>query len=112
METTSTTCGGRFARFPKGQPYVDAVKVYVDPYIDVCIDENSDLLFSGQDTGDASEEMIGDIDNEYWLTMPAVGKYKPLQALIEKSYAGDALVVSRLRDLMESRVIPHELSSY
>lgn len=74
-------------------------------YIDVCIDENKDLLFSGQDIGNAPEEIFGDIDYEYWLTVPAAEKDRLLLALIEKHYAGDAMVVSTLRELMESKDI-------
>jgi hypothetical protein len=40
-------------------------------HIDVRIDENGDLLFSGQDIGNAPEEVFGDLDYEYWLTVPA-----------------------------------------
>ena len=57
-------------------------------YIDVCINEKGDLLFSGQDIGDAPEEIFGDSDYEYWLTVPASEKDRLLLALIEKHYAG------------------------
>ena len=75
-------------------------------HIDMRIDENGDLLFSGQDIGDAPEEIFGDSDYEYWLTVPASEKDRLLLALLEKHYAGDALVVSTLRKLMESKNIP------
>jgi len=81
-------------------------------YIDVCINENGDLLFSGQDIGEAPEEFFGDSDYEYWLTVPAVEKDKLLLALIEKHYAGDALVVSTMREFMESKEIPCSFYSY
>ena len=81
-------------------------------YIDVSINENGDLLFSGQDIGSAPEEIFGDLDYEYWLTVPAVEKDKLLLALIEKHYAGDALVVSTLREFMESREIPCSFFSH
>ena len=74
-------------------------------YIDVRINENGDLLFSGQDIGAAPEEIFGDSDYEYWLTVPAVEKDKLLLALLEKHYAGDAMVVSTLREFMESKQI-------
>ena len=74
-------------------------------HIDVRINENGDLLFSGQDIGDAPEEIFGDLDYEYWLTVPAVEKDKLLLALIEKHYAGYAMLVSTLRELMESKDI-------
>ena len=75
-------------------------------HIDVRIDENGNLLFSGQDIGNAPEEIFGDIDYEYWLTVPAAEKDRLLLALIEKHYAGDAMVVSTLREFMESKEIP------
>ena len=74
-------------------------------HIDVRINENDDLLFSGQDIGNAPEEIFGDIDYEYWLTVPASEKDRLLLALIEKHYAGDAMVISTLRELMESKDI-------
>lgn len=74
-------------------------------HIDVRINENGDLLFSGQDIGNAPEEIFGDIDYEYWLTVPAAEKDRLLLALIEKHYAGDAIVVSTLREFMESKDI-------
>src|SRR5210317_2534819 len=75
-------------------------------HIDMRIDENGDLLFSGQDIGNAPEEIFGDSDYEYWLTVPAAEKDRLLLALIEKHYAGDALVISSLREFMESKQIP------
>jgi hypothetical protein len=81
-------------------------------HINVRIDENGDLLFSGQDIGNAPEEMFGDLDYEYWLTVPASEKDRLLLALIEKHYAGDALVVSTLREFMESREIPCSFFSH
>ena len=75
-------------------------------HIDMRIDENGDLLFSGQDIGNAPEEIFGDIDYEYWLTVPASEKDRLLLALLEKHYAGDALVISTLRELLESKEIP------
>ncbi len=74
-------------------------------HIDVRINEDGNLLFSGQDIGNAPEEIFGDIDYEYWLTVPAAEKDRLLLALIEKHYAGDAMVVSTLREFMESKEI-------
>ena len=61
-------------------------------HIDVRITEEGDLLFSGQDIGEVPEQIFGDSDYEYWLTVPASEKDRLLLALIEKHYAGDALV--------------------
>ena len=74
-------------------------------HIDVCLKENGDLLFSGQDIGDAPEEIFGDLDYEYWLTVPAAEKDKLLLALIEKHYAGNSTVISEMREFMESKQI-------
>ena len=81
-------------------------------HIDVRIDDSGDLLFSGQDIGDAPEEIFGDSDYEYWLTVPASEKDRLLLALLEKHYAGDALVISTLRELMESKEIPCSFFSH
>ena len=81
-------------------------------YIDVRIDKNGDLLISGQDVGEAPEEVFGDSDYEYWLTIPAVEKDRMLLALIEKHYGGDSSVISTLKDLMESKKIPCGFFSY
>ena len=81
-------------------------------YIDMSIDENGNLLFSGQDIGSAPDEIFGDSDYEYWLTVPASEKDRLLLALLEKHYGGDALVVSTLRELMESKQIPCSFHSH
>ena len=41
-------------------------------HIDMRIDENGNLLFSGQDIGSAPEEIFGDSDYEYWLITRAL----------------------------------------
>ena len=81
-------------------------------HIDMRIDENGNLLFSGQDIGSAPEEIFGDSDYEYWLTVPAAEKDRLLLALLEKHYAGDALVISTLREFMESKQIPCSFYSF
>lgn len=80
--------------------------------IDVSVKKNGDLQFAGQDIGKAPSELFGDSDYEYWLTVPAAEKDRLLLALIEKHYAGDASVVSTMRELMESKQIACEFSSY
>ena len=74
-------------------------------HIGAGIEANGDLRISGQDLGEAPSEIYGDMDYEYWLTVPAAEKDKLLLALLEKHYAGDAMVVSTLRELMESKQI-------
>lgn len=75
-------------------------------HIDMRIQDNGDLLFSGQDTGDAPMEIFGDLDYEYWLTVPAAAKDCLLLAVLEKHYGGDPMLISTLRELMESGDIP------
>ena len=81
-------------------------------HIDVRITEEGDLLFSGQDIGEIPEQFFGDSDYEYWLTVPASEKDRLLLALLEKHYAGDACVISTLRELMESKGIPYNFHSH
>ena len=81
-------------------------------HIDMRLEESGNLIFSGQDLGNAPEEIFGDIDYEYWLTVPAAEKDKLLLALIEKHYAGDSSVISTLREFMESQEIPCSFFSH
>lgn len=81
-------------------------------YIDVCIEENGDLRFTGQDIGSAPEEIFGDMDYEYWLTVPAAEKDRVLLVLIEKLYRGDASVMSEFRQILESNGIRHNFHSH
>ena len=81
-------------------------------YIDMSIDEDGNLLFSGQDIGSAPDEIFGDSDYEYWLTVPASEKDRLLLALLEKHYGGDELVISTLREFMESKEIPCSFHSF
>ena len=74
-------------------------------HIDVRIEDNGDLLFSGQDIGEAPEEILGDSDYEYWLKVSAAKKDQLLLALIEKLYRGNASVVAEFRELLESKNI-------
>ena len=80
-------------------------------HIDAGLEANGDLQISGQDLGEVPMEIYGDMDYEYWLTVPATEKDKLLLALLEKHYSGDAMVVSSLRDLMESKQIRYQLFS-
>ena len=81
-------------------------------HIDVRIDDKGDLRFSGQDIGEAPEQIFGKDDYEYWLTIPAAEKDHVLLALIEKVYHGNASVVSEFREFLESKGIPHEFHSF
>ena len=80
--------------------------------IKVRIEDNGDLRFSGQDIGEAPEQIYGKSDYEYWLTVRAAEKDKLLLALLETQYAGNGMVISNLRQFMESKQIPCEFFSY
>ena len=81
-------------------------------HIDARIDEDGNLLLSGQDIGEAPEQIIGKDEYEYWLTVPAAEKDRLLLALIEKIYKGNASVISELKEYLESRNSPCEFQTY
>lgn len=81
-------------------------------YIDVRITGEGDLLFSGQDLGEAPKKVFGDSDYEYWLRIAGDQKDRVLMALIEKLYRGNASVISEMQELLDSKGIPNEFSSY
>jgi len=81
-------------------------------HIDAGITDEGDLLFSGQDLGQAPRELLGDSEYEYWLRIRASNKDKVLLALIEKLYSGNTSLISELKDYLESKGIPCEFHSY
>jgi hypothetical protein len=88
------------------------VKGATSTYIDVEITKEGDLLFSGQDVGEAPKTFFGDSDYEYWLRISAADKDRVLLALIEKLYSGNPSVVSEVQGYLDSKSIPSEFSSY
>ena len=88
------------------------VKGATSIYIDVEITQAGDLLFSGQDLGEAPESFFGDSDYEYWLMIPQEHKDAVLLALIEKQYAGNRSVISEFQELLKSKGIPSEFHSW
>jgi len=81
-------------------------------WIDVEINGEGDLIFSGQDVGDAPEEFWGDSDYEYWLHISAADKDRVLLALIQKIYSGNSQLVSEFKDFLTSKGIPSKFGSY
>ena len=67
---------------------------------------------STKQIGEAPEEMFGDSDYEYWLTVPAAEKDKVLLAPIEKHYAKNSSVISEMQEFMESKKISCEFLSH
>ena len=76
------------------------------------MEDTGDLLLSGQDIGEAPQQIFGKDDYEYWLTVPATEKDRVLLALIEKIYRGNPSVISELREFLESKGIPCEFHSF
>lgn len=81
-------------------------------HIEVTITEEGDLLFSGQDIGEAPERTFGDSDYEYWLRIPADQKDRALLAFLEKLYGGNPRVISEVREYLKSKGISASFSSY
>jgi hypothetical protein len=81
-------------------------------YIDVEITNEGELLFSGQDLGEAPRLFYGDSDYEYWLRLSTKEKDRLLLALIQDQYSGDELVISKLRAYLESKGIDYKFDSY
>lgn len=81
-------------------------------YISVKITDDSDLLFSGHDLGDAPKELFGDSDYEYWLMIKAVDKDQMLLGVIEKLYSGNTTLISELMEFLKSKDIPYDFHSY
>lgn len=74
-------------------------------HIEAGITDTGDLLISGQDLGEAPRQSFGDSDYEYWLRIPSATKDRVLLALLEKCYADDPQVVSRLQAYLQSKGI-------
>ena len=81
-------------------------------HIEAKINDKGDLVLSGQDTGEAPKEFVGDSDLEYFLTVRREHKDALLLALLEQLYRDDGCAVSRLRDLLAAKGIPGEFFSF
>jgi len=81
-------------------------------YIRVEITDDGDLLFSGQDLGEAPRKVFGDSDYEYWLTIKAIDKDRVLLALIEKHYSGNTTLISELMEYFKTKDIAYDFQSY
>ncbi len=81
-------------------------------YIDVEINDAGDLVFSGQDIGEAPRMYVGDSDYEYWLTVPAHEKDRFLLLLLEAQFLNDDSVMSTVREMLESKGISYSSHSF
>jgi len=81
-------------------------------FVDVEITKEGDLLFSGQDIGDAPKQFFDDSDYEYWMRIPAGEKDRVLLVLIEKLYSGNTSVVSEFRAFLNDKGIPYRFDTF
>ncbi len=81
-------------------------------HVDAAIDENGDLVLSGQDIGRGPREVSGSSDLEYFLTIRREHKDALLLALLEQLYRDDGCAVSRLRDVLAAKGIPGKFFSF
>ena len=81
-------------------------------FIDAYIDDDDDLVISGQDLGEFPEKYWGDSDYEYWLTISSKDKDRVLLALLESQYKGDLKVISNFRAKLEENDIPYDFGTW
>ena len=81
-------------------------------HVDAAIDQEGDLVLSGQDIGQAPREVFGSSDFEYFLRVRREHKDALLLALLEQVYRDDGRAVSRLRELLAAKGIPGEFFSF
>ena len=70
------------------------------------------LQLDTQDMGRLVEEVWGDSDYEFWVTIPPEGLAKLARALVKKLYAGRENAVDELRELCVAEAVPHESGSW
>ena len=81
-------------------------------HIDATINNAGNLVFSGQDIGEAPSEYVGDSDYEYWLTIPAKEKDSFLLALVEKMYLNDSGLITNVSELLDAKGISYSRHSF
>ncbi len=81
-------------------------------FIDAEVNNQGDLVMSGQDIGKAPEEYFGDSDYEYWVVVKDEHKDRVLLSLMEEVYGGNSKAVTAFIQLMKSKGIPYEFSTW
>ncbi|MCX6583219.1 MAG: hypothetical protein NT166_23840 [Candidatus Aminicenantes bacterium] len=76
------------------------------------IDEKGKFTIYTTDIGKMPEEVWGDSDYEFWVTVQAEHKDMLLLALVEKLYGGHFSAVDEFRDFLESKGIPHKFENW
>ena len=77
-------------------------------YLDAVIRENGDLVLSGQDLGEFVEQVWGDWDYEYWVTVKSDYKDTVLLHLIKDKFDSE----TKFQEWLKSKDIPSEFTSY
>ena len=77
-------------------------------YLDAVIRENGDLVLSGQDVGEFVQQVWGDWDYEYWVTVKSDYKDTVLLHLIKDKFDSE----TKFQEWLKSKDIPCEFTSY
>ncbi len=75
-------------------------------FIDAEINDDGNLVVSGQDVGEAPLHWWGDSDYEFWVTVASQHKDRVLLALLEQLYGGHFSAVDEFRSFLQSKGIP------
>jgi len=78
----------------------------------VRITEKGGLQLDAQDMGKLVEEIWGDSDYEFWVTIPPEGLAKLARALVKKLYASRERAVDEFQQLCIDEGVPHERGSW
>ena len=77
-------------------------------HLSVAVKDSWDLVFSGQIVSQDYEQMFGDTDYEYWLTVSSQDVPKVLLELIKDRFQDE----TDFRKWLESKAIPSEFHNY
>ena len=77
-------------------------------FLEARIKENGDLQLEGQDIGPLVEEMWGDSDYEYWLTVDKDYKDTVLLRLIKERFSRE----TEFKKWLEEKQIPFNFMTY
>ena len=80
--------------------------------LNLVLEADGTIQIAGIDAGPFVEEMQGDWDYEYWLTIPPSAIPKLAFALLKKIYTGKSGAEVALQDFCKEHDIGHEFSVY
>lgn len=81
-------------------------------FIDAEINDQGDLVMSGQDIGKEPEEFFGDSDYEYWVVVKEEHKDRVLLALMKEVYGSNSKAVTAFMQMMKSKGIPYDFDTW